>query len=116
MTEGAGTGRLESENIEITEASAFVRAPWGVSGIVTETEGTTKLVTPFPNTNLFYNLTVIPTVTAELEPGSHLLITSVFADRSASAGEMAGQKPFVSVEEGSVTIAYRGRTVTVPLL
>ena len=32
------------------------------------------------------------------------------------AGEMAGQKPFVSVEEGSVTIAYRGRTVTVPLL
>lgn len=116
VTEGAGTGRLESENIEITEASAFVRAPWGVSGIVTETEGTTKLVTPFPNTNLFYNLTVIPTVTAELEPGSHLLITSVFADRSASAGEMAGQKPFVSVEEGSVTIAYRGRTVTVPLL
>lgn len=115
LTRGAKTGRLEAKDSRVTDNSVFVSVPWGTSGIVVETGGTPELVTAFPNTNLFYNLTVIPSITAEFEPGEHLLVTSVFADRSENADERSKEKPQVRTAEGQVIVTYKGKTVTVSL-
>ncbi len=115
LTRGAKTGRLEEKDSTVTEDSVFVNVPWGTSGIVSETGGKPELVTAFPNTNLFYNLTVIPTITGTLEPGSHLMVTSVFADMSETAAKLAAEKPEVKTEDGKVSVTYKGRTVTVTL-
>lgn len=115
LTKGAGTGRLEEKDSRVTERSVFVRVPWGISGIVAETDGAPELVTAFPNTNLFYNLTVIPSITAELEPGKHLLVTSVFADRSENAVRLSEEKPQVGIDDRQVIVTYKGKTVTVSL-
>ncbi len=37
-----------------------------------------QFVIAFPNTNLFYNLTGIPTLIKELQPGHHILIHAVY--------------------------------------
>lgn len=44
------------------------------------TGGTVELIKVFPNTNLLYPLTVIPTVRQNLEPGTHTIVNCFFGD------------------------------------
>ena len=71
------------------------------------------LITPFPNTNLFANLTVIPMVKTQLEPGTHLIVTSVAADFHESAETLLKEKPQVEIQNEKVVVTIGDKKVTV---
>ena len=67
----------EAELIERADCAAAI-APWGVSAVKRlggYTGGT--VVLPEPNTNLMTPRTLLPTLTAKLEPGEHVLVSAV---------------------------------------
>ncbi len=76
---------LEGTDQAICRSSAKADLPWGISQVVSLTGGKGQVVDAFPNTNLFYPLTVIPMVIKRLMPGSHLMITCVMASREKTA-------------------------------
>ena len=85
VVSGRDSGKYTEEMVHQRENALFCCFPWGVSGIVAldKTAGERReprLVRAFPNTNLLYNLTVIPTLCTKLEPGHHTLISCVYAD------------------------------------
>ena len=110
---GRNTGRYEEKDVKTDENSVFAKFPWGISGMVSETGQTPDLVPAFPNTNLFYNLTVIPVIKGSFEAGVHFMVTSVFADRSFEAEALMEEKPEVKIEDSQVKIISKGKTVTV---
>jgi len=83
---------------------AFIHVPGGISGIVSLSGGACRVIDVFPNTNLFYPLTVIPTAVYELPAGEHILIDAVFADRSAQAEEKRRQLPTAVRENDGIKI------------
>ena len=110
---GSKTGRYEEKDVKTDESSVFAKFPWGISGMVSETGQSPELVPAFPNTNLFYNLTVIPVIKGSFEAGVHLMVTSVFADRSFEAEALMEEKPEIRIEENQVKIIHKGKVVTV---
>lgn len=95
-------------------AECFAVLPWGISGVVS-LNGAAELVVPFPNTNLLYPQTILPTVTKRLEAGKHLLVTLVFADRSEQAKELMRVRPKVTIQADMITVTYRDQVVSVNL-
>lgn len=85
--------------------------PWGISRVVSLTGGDGVIVDAFPNTNLLYGLTIIPVIRQKLEPGVHVIVTCVMAERWEQAGRPDMQTPAVSVEAGCFTAKYMGRRV-----
>jgi hypothetical protein len=86
MAEGGFSLLKERVDVGITEAtirrdknSLGVFMPWGASG-VRSLKGDLKaeLIEAEPNTNLVYPSTVIPTLTGELDIGTHTLISCFF--------------------------------------
>ena len=76
----------EVETMEAADCTAVV-APWGVSGVRNlsgYTGGT--VVMPEPNTNLMEPRTLIPTLTAKLEPGRHVLRSAVLGTVTGGRG------------------------------
>ena len=62
-----------------------------------------------PNTNLFFERTLMPALRAELQPGTHVLV-------SVMAGIPTGcesQLPEVKLTENGVIVHYNGQTTTV---
>lgn len=84
----------------------FVSVPGGISGIVSLSGGNSRVIDAFPNTNLFYPLTVIPTVSYELPAGEHRLVDMVFADRSGQAAEKRQQRPAITDEGSGIRINF----------
>ena len=67
------------------ERSALVVAPWGVSGVLAlKGFDAGCVVTPEPNTNLMVPRTLLPTLTAKLEPGEHRLVSAVLGTRTGT--------------------------------
>lgn len=54
-------------------------------------------------------------VKAELEPGIHVIVTSVAADFHKSWEELLEEKPEVRIDKGEVKVIYKGKTVKVSL-
>lgn len=76
-----GEKRYDPSMIQITKDEICCTFPWGNAGArKMEGKGEVKLVHPFPNTNLMYGLTVIPTVYARLEPGENVLMNYFYGD------------------------------------
>lgn len=76
---GRDSGKYTMDMILQTQNSILAEFPWGSSGIVScSGEEKAQFVIAFPNTNLFYNLTGIPTLIKELQPGHHTLIHAVY--------------------------------------
>lgn len=92
------------------EGSVFAVPPWGVSGIASLTGGIPVLIRCFPNTNLLYNLTILPMIKSRLSPGSHSLISCIYASKKVDLGEW-GELPKVRLEGEVITANYRGRVV-----
>lgn len=107
LAEG-GWLRFEKREAETSEDALFVRLPWGTSGVVSATGGTPELIMAAPNTNVLYNLTVIPTIKAAYEPGVHWMITSVFADESEEAKEKSLDRPEIEMSEEKIVVTYKG--------
>jgi len=80
----------EVETMETADCTAVI-APWGVAG-VRNVEGYTggTIVMPEPNTNLMAPRTLIPTLTAKLNPGRHVLKSAVLG--TVTGGRMLLEK------------------------
>lgn len=112
---GAKTGRFEEKDVHRRGNILAAAFPWGCSCIVSETGQNTELVIPFSNTNVLHNLTVIPTVKALLEPGKHLIVTSVAADFRKGEDELFAGKPGVKIGDQEVTVEIGGKAVEVKI-
>ncbi len=115
LTPGRETGRFKAEDVHRKEHMLTADFPWGSSAIVSETGQDTELIVPFSNTNLFYNLTVIPTVQACLKPGKHLIVTSAAADFHQTGKELLTGKPTVKITEHEVVVAGEGEEIRIDL-
>lgn len=113
VVSGRGTGKYQPSDVKHDGKTLIADFPWGVSMIASETGEEPMLITPFPNTNLFANLTVIPMVKTQLEPGTHLVVTSVAADFHESAETLLKEKPQVEIQDGKVVVTIGDKKVTV---
>jgi hypothetical protein len=113
LVSGSKSGRFEEKDIEQTDHSLVAAFPWGTSCVVSETGQAPELIRAFPNTNLLYNLTVIPTVKAALEPGNHLIVTSVGAEFYKDSKVLLQDKPMVAIDTHKVKITSNGETVVI---
>ncbi len=78
--DGAGRAELIEE-----PGRAAAIAPWGVSGVLSLAGYDRGIVVlPEPNTNLMAPRTLLPTLTARLEPGTHVLASAVYGTRTGS--------------------------------
>lgn len=76
-----GMTRMNDSMIQITERGVRCHFPWGNAGAINqEGGGEVRLVAAFPNTNLMYGLTVIPTVYFRLKPGEYCLKNYFYGD------------------------------------
>lgn len=91
------------------EKNTLARFPWGVSGIRSiYGNGKPKLIYPNSNTNLIHSRTVIPTVTNEINQGTHWLVSAVFGEPGVDTGkwntppkvEIVNDKIIVDSENG----------------
>lgn len=98
---GRASGKYTKDMILQTENSVLAEFPWGSSGIVLcNGSGEARFITAFPNTNLFFNLTGIPMLVSELQPGCHRLIHAIYG---ASEG-WKEEKPEVVLDGDRVII------------
>ncbi len=94
------------------EKEVRAKFPWGVSGLKNiYGNGTPKLIYPNSNTNLINSRTVIPTVTSQLDPGTHWLVSAVFGEPESDAADWAAS-PNVEVADNMVTV-YSGDENTI---
>lgn len=110
---GRKSGKYEPEMVRYEEHGVFAEFPWGVSGAVSCSGGSGELVSAFPNTNLLYNLTVIPTLRQKLEPGEHLLVNCMLGDRSGDASQWVRQRPEVTVNGDRIQVLYQGKKTVI---
>ncbi len=76
-----GVKRSDVSMTEKDEYGIHCKFPWGSAGAVNQDKmGEAVLVTPFPNTNLMYGITVIPTVRYTLEPGEYRLVNYFYGE------------------------------------
>lgn len=115
VVSGAQSGKFLPEMVKKTKDGVFAEFPWGVSGIVSLTGGEPVLIQEAPNTNLFYNLTMIPMIKKTLEPGEHLVVSCVYGDQSGDAAEALKSCPSVSIEGGDVIIETENGKKVLPL-
>ena len=76
-----GMKRMNPSMIQTAEREVRCDFPWGNAGAVNmEGEGEARLITPFPNTNLMYGITVIPTICFRLKAGKYCLKNYFYGD------------------------------------
>lgn len=115
VVSGRETGRFKEENVKKKEKALAADFPWGSSCIVSETGQNPELVIPFSNTNVLYNLTIIPAVKATLSKGRHLIVTSAAADLHKTGEALLDGKPRVEIGEKEVTVVSEEGTVRINL-
>lgn len=82
---GFALGQEAEPAQQLSGMGAAAATPWGTSAI-RGLMGYTKaqLISPNANTNLLHPRTVLPTLTASLEPGVHWLASAVYGDPSSA--------------------------------
>lgn len=113
VVSGALSGKATEDQLRLTEHSAFAVLPWGVSGIESMTGGTAELVRSFPNTNLFVNLGLIPTVKQRLKPGKHIMVSLVYGEPAADSQKELYQKPKLEIRKDGVAVMEEQDTIEV---
>ncbi|MNC52661.1 hypothetical protein D3C75_1020200 [compost metagenome] len=93
---------------------AAAATAWGTSAVKgLSGYGKAELIRPNANTNLLHPRTVLPALTASLEPGIHWLASAVFGDPSGGsllyrAGDVLEQSP------GSMlNVVFEKRAITI---
>lgn len=112
VTTGGESGKFRSDMVREYADGIFADFPWGVSGIVSLSGGTASLVQAFPNTNLLYNLTVIPTIGKRLDPGEHQIVTCVLGDLSEKRKVYMEEVPHIQCLEDKIAISWNGTTTS----
>lgn len=101
VAEGGFALGQETELVQqLDELKAAAATPWGTSAI-RGLKGYTKahLIWPNANTNLLHPRTVLPTLTASLEPGVHWLASAVYGDPSAALPADGARSPGLVLEQ-----------------
>lgn len=98
--------KFGEDAVRRTDNSIALVMPWGISKVVSYTGGNGMIADAFPNTNLFYNLTSIPTIGCTLEPGNHVVIMAAMADESTEAEALSGIMPVVARTERGYRVFY----------
>lgn len=101
---GEKPGKYTQDQIRQTENGVFAVLPWGISGAVSLAGGRGEVIDCAPNTNLLYNLTILPVIKHRLEPGEHVIVTCIFGDRSEKAKENMRKMPEVVIEGDMVIV------------
>ena len=92
----------------------FITGDAGLTGIYSTVPCNAGMTRPFPHTSLMANLVEIPTITARLEPGTHLLIHSVFGDLSHDPRARLASAPCIKTADGIITVhTADGRHITI---
>ena len=87
----------KGETIEEAGRAAVI-APWGVSAVVNVSGYEAGVVVmPEPNTNLMAPRTLLPTLTAKLAPGTHLLTSAVLGTVTGGAALLNNHPTEVTV-------------------
>ncbi len=115
LTSGRKTGRYDPADVHTGQDGVTAAFPWGVSCIFGESGQEPELVVASPNTNLLYNLTVIPTVKKTLEPGLHVLVSCAAADFHQSQEELLASRPQVQVGDEEVVITAEEKEIRISL-
>ena len=110
---GRTNGKYSLDMIKETENGIFASFPWGISGAVSLSGGEKELVIPFPNTNLFRNLTVLPTIRQTVPKGKSLMITAFLGAMPDGFSEAEKEVPSCTLEKGQAIIRCQGRTMKV---
>lgn len=80
-----GMKRMDASMIQATEREVRCLFPWGNAEAVNmEGGGEARLITPFPNTNLMYGITVIPTIYFRLKAGEYCLKNYFYGEEHLS--------------------------------
>lgn len=103
---GKESGKWRPDMIKRSDRGLTALFTWSAGGIRGDAHGKYELVAAYPNTNLFVNAAVIPTYKRHLEPGEHLIVTAMFADRSEDAGFWAEHPPETVIENNQAKIRY----------
>lgn len=99
---------MDPSMVEVTEESCRCGFPWGNAGAVCLAgNGRARQVIPFPNTNLMYGITLIPTICYDLEPGEYGIADYFYGDGCGQRDEE--ELPKVKVSQGAVSVTYRGK-------
>ena len=90
----SGLQTMCDDMVHISPDSVSCDFPWGNAGAVWLTGTGTyetripKLVKPFPNTNIMYGSTVIPTMYFKLRAGNYCIADYFYGDAGKTAGEI----------------------------
>jgi len=107
------------QKMEVTanKQESLAILPWGASGIKSiYGNGQAEVVYPNANTNLMNTRTVIPTVKASLNPGTHWLVNAVFGQPgSVNAINLWDNVPHVVVTDGEIIIGEGLEKITIPI-
>lgn len=96
---GRENGKYCPQDVHREKNGVFAEFPWGTSGAVSLTNDEAELVTPFPNTNLFAGLTVIPTVIKKVTTGKNIMVTAFFGDPYGKENRVNYPVPECKIEE-----------------
>ncbi|WP_179292068.1 DUF2264 domain-containing protein [Paenibacillus campinasensis] len=88
----------------VGDDEAWAGSAWGISGVrsLLGYDGA-RLIWPNANTNVLRPRTVIPTLTASLQPGVHWLASAIYGDPvmdKTESGRACAKQPFVLTEDG----------------
>ena len=111
-------GNVDSKKIPgaevVQEDGVYAILPWGTAGIFSEGKRTAKMIRTAPNTNLMVPLAAVPTLTARLPIGEHLLIHSVFGDVGEDSGNHLKKRPVIVQESKQIRIGtFEGKKVII---
>ncbi|WP_246072930.1 DUF2264 domain-containing protein [Paenibacillus dokdonensis] len=111
---GFAVGRMTDYSLREADAVAAAPGriaammPGGISGVV-NVQGYTNAVMIYPeaNTNLLKPRTMIPTLTVQMEPGEHLLISSIFGASNSEENQRHYSLPPVveKTPEGRIIVS-----------
>lgn len=120
---GRESGEYKSEQViefeEDNMKGLVANLSWGISGAIeyfSTLDSKLSLVQTFPNTNLFTNTAILPTVKRKLKSGTHVMITGFLGEKGDNMASYLEEKPFVRKKEGNIEITYKGKVVKIPCI
>lgn len=105
---------MRQEMVCLTRNAVKCAFPWGNAGAVCMTGmGEPRLVSPFPNTNIMYGSTVIPTIYYQLCAGTYCVADYFYGDGCFAADGGTLIVPRLMHRENTIEILYKNEQIMV---
>ena len=108
----AAPAGIGEENI--SDNRVFYKYDTCITGII-DCSGDRKaqIIAPEPNTNLIYSRTVIPTLTSQIKPGRHILISKVIGEADTDDNFDFDKSPSVIVNGELIIVKFNNKEIVV---